>query len=45
VIGEKVVASNRILVGVLARTLARQRAAATDPEPVYFAARARLSAH
>jgi hypothetical protein len=45
VIGEKVVASNRILVGVLARTLAQQRAAATDPEAVYFAARARLNAH
>lgn len=43
VIGEKVVASNRLLLGVLART-ARRRAGTTSAEEAYFAALARLTA-
>ena len=43
VIGEKVVASNRLLLGVLARTT-RHQAATANAEEVYFTALARLTA-
>ena len=44
VIGEKVIASNRLLLAMLTRTMGRQRAARVDPEAAYFAALARLKA-
>ena len=43
VIGEKVVATNRLLLGMLARTT-RRRAATTGADEAYFTALARLTA-
>ncbi len=44
VVGEKVAASNRLLLAMLDRTMARRARSSDDPATVYYAALARLEA-